>query len=370
MTLAPFKLERYFAQHEFTAPYLLSPSDIDPLTLPELLAMASEKRRHQWDNLWLGYTESQGHPELLTAISALYSNVSPKQIIEVVPEEGIFIAMNTLLNAGDHIVVMYPGYQSLYEIAKSRGVSVSYWHPKDVWSFDTDDLQALIQNNTKMIIVNTPHNPTGAHFSQDAFQTIVDIAREKDVWLFSDEMYRFSEYELEHRLPSASEIYEKSVSLCGMSKSFALPGIRVGWLATQSETAMQEFIRFKDYTTICSSAPSEILALIALEAKDEILARNLGIIKSNLDCLEQFFSQYSDLFSWVHPVAGTITFATYLGQESITELAEKLIAEKGLMILPASVYDYEGNYFRLGFGRKNMPEALDLLKDFIGENRF
>ncbi|GAB5493196.1 MAG: pyridoxal phosphate-dependent aminotransferase [Phototrophicaceae bacterium] len=369
MTLAPFKLERYFAQHEFSAPYLLSPSDIDPLTMPELLAMASEDRRHQWDNLWLGYTESQGHPELLKAISDLYSDISPEQVIEVVPEEGIFITMNTLVNEGDHIVVMYPGYQSLYEIAKNRGVSVSYWQPKGMWSFDTEDLQTLIQANTKMIVLNTPHNPTGAHFSQEAFQNIVDIAREKDLWLFSDEMYRFSEYELEHRLPSACERYEKGIALCGMSKSFGLPGIRVGWLATQSDVAMQDFISFKDYTTICSSAPSEILALIALEAKDKILARNLSIIKENLDCLEQFFEQYPEQFSWVRPVAGTITFAEYHGEESITDLAEKLVSEKGLMILPASVYDYEGNYFRLGFGRKNMPEALNLLGDYIQENR-
>lgn len=367
MQLESFKLERYFAKYEFSAPYLLSPSDIEPLTLPELLAMASDERRTQWDNLWLGYTESQGHPELLAAISDLYENITPKQVIEVVPEEGIFISMNTLLNAGDHIIVMSPGYQSLYEIAKSRDVAVSYWQPSGKWSFDISDLHNLVQDNTRMIVINTPHNPTGVHFSHDEFDDIINFARTNDLWLFSDEMYRFSEYGEKHRLASASDVYEKAISLCGMSKSFALPGLRVGWLSTQSDVAMQEFIRFKDYTTICSSAPSEILALIALEARDEILERNMAIIQSNLDCLDQFFSQYTGLFSWVRPIAGTITFAEYLGKEGVTELAENLVTAKGVMIVPASVYDYDGNFFRLGFGRKNMPEALHLVRDYIKE---
>src|SRR5690606_39993356 len=145
--------------------------------------------------LWLGYTESQGHPELLTIISGLYANIIEKQIIEVVPEEGIFISMNTLLNAGDHIIVMSPCYQSLYEIAKSRDVSVSYWQPGEKWSFDVDDLQDLIQSNTRMLVINSPHNPTGAHFFQNEFNTIIEFARANDLWLFSDEMYRFSEYD-------------------------------------------------------------------------------------------------------------------------------------------------------------------------------
>lgn len=368
MHLEPFQLERYFAKYEFSAAYLLSPSDIEPLALRELLAMASDERRLQWDNLWLGYTESQGHPELLTAISGLYANITEKQIIEVVPEEGIFISTNTLLNAGDHIIVMSPCYQSLYEIAKSRGVTVSYWQPSEKWSFDVDDLQDLMQANTRMLIINSPHNPTGAHFSHEEFSAIVDFARENDLWLFSDEMYRFSEYDENDRLPAACEVYEKAITLCGMSKSFALPGLRVGWLATQDESAMQRFIRFKDYTTICGSAPSEILALIALEARDKILRRNLDIIQTNLDYLEQFFLNNADYFSWVKPVAGTITFAEYLGEESIAELGEKLVQEKGVMIVPASVYDYEGNYFRLGFGRENMHDALNLLQEYIEED--
>lgn len=369
MQLNPFKLERYFAKHEFSAPYLLSPSDIEPLTMPELLAMASDSRRTQFDNLWLGYTESQGNPELLSAISQLYKKISPQQIIEVVPEEGIFIAMNTLIEASEHMIVMSPGYQSLYEIARSRGVTVSHWQPSQKWAFDVGELQKLLQKNTRMIVINSPHNPTGAQFSHEELAAIIEFARQHDLWLFSDEMYRLSEHDEKYRLPSACDEYEKAVSLSGLSKSFALPGLRVGWLATQSETAMQAFTRFKDYTTICSSAPSEILALIALEARDKILRRNMSIIQNNLAVLEQFFTEYSDTFSWIRPCAGTIAFVEFSGEMTVEQLADELVSTKGLMILPSSVFDYEGNFFRLGFGRRNMPEALQLLQDYIDERR-
>lgn len=370
MSLSPFKLERYFAQYEFSAPYLLSSSDIESLTMPELLAMASDERRNQWDNLSFAYTESQGHPELLEAISRLYQKIPPQQVIEVVPEEGIFIAMNTLINPGEHIIVMSPGYQSLYEIAKSRGIEVSFWKPSGQWQFDTETLAQLRQENTSMIVVNTPHNPTGVHFTHEEWDTIIAFARQHDLWLFSDEMYRLSEYEEKYRLMTACDGYEKAVSLSGLSKSFGLPGLRVGWLATQNTQAMQSFAHFKDYTTICSSAPSEILALIAIEAKTEILERNLSIIQENLHVLDSFFANYADSFKWLRPVAGTIAFVEYLGEKTVEELAEGLIAQKGLMILPASVFDYEGSFFRLGFGRRNMPEALTRLQEYIDGNDY
>lgn len=365
MSITPFKLERYFAQHEFSAPYLLSPSDCDPLKMSDLLALASDERRQQWDELWLGYTESQGHPELLSAISDLYQTVSAQQVITVVPEEGIFIAMNTLLQAGDHIIVMYPGYQSLYEIAKARGVEVSFWQPSGQWHFNPDELKALHQDNTRMLVINTPHNPTGAHFTGDEWQAVIEFARTYDLWLFADEMYRLSEYDVQARLVSACDAYEKAIALSGLSKSFALPGLRIGWLATQNQEALAQFIVFKDYTTICGSAPSELLALIALDAKAQILDRNLAIITDNLAVLDTFFETYGQYFNWMRPQAGTITFIDYTADEPVAQLAQRLIQEKGLMILPASVFDYQGNYFRLGFGRRNMPQALQLLAEYI-----
>jgi aspartate/methionine/tyrosine aminotransferase len=249
------------------------------------------------------------------------------------------------------------------------GCEVSKWQPRPekAWKFDIDALRSLIQENTKLIVVNFPHNPTGATVSKEDFQQIVEIAQERNIFVFSDEMYRFLEYNEVDRLPSASDLYENAISLFGVSKSFALPGLRMGWLSTKNKKLLNEFLKFKDYTTICPSAPSEILALMALRAKDKILERNLGIIKGNLDVLDDFFIRQASLFEWVKPKAGTIAFPTLKSSTSIADFCSDLVEKKGVMLLPATVYDYEGNNFRIGFGRKNTQEALQKLEEYIQE---
>jgi len=364
--IKPFKLERYFAKHEFTATYLMSSSDAEPLTMPELLAFADDEHRDMWDNLWLGYTESKGHPQLLKSIASLYDNITSENVLGVVPEEGIFISMSSLLQASDHIVVVSPAYQSLYQIAEERGCDISYWQPNfETLTFEIETLASLVRDDTKMIVINFPHNPTGAMLTLEQMQAIVEVAKAHDCILFSDEMYRWSEQDESQRLPSACEIYDKAITLCGLSKTFALPGLRVGWLATQNEAIMQTLSTFKDYTTICGSAPSEILALIALNAKDQLIARTLDIVNTNLMVLDQFFAQYSGVVRWNRPHVGMITFVELTHNTSIDTFAEQLVEQEGVMIVPASQFDIEGNFFRLGYGRRNLPQALEHFESFL-----
>jgi aspartate/methionine/tyrosine aminotransferase len=362
MKIQPFKLERYLAQHEFSAPYLMCCSDCEPLALQELLAMADEEALALWHNLQLGYTDSQGHPLLRAEIAKLYEGIQPGDVMTLSPEEGIFIAMNVLLNRGDHIIATFPGYQSLYEIAVSLGCDITRWQPEENcrWNFDTTFLAAAIRKNTKMIVVNFPHNPTGALPAKEDFEKMVDIAKENDIYLFSDEMYRYLEYDETNRLPAAAEIYKKGISLFGMSKTFALAGLRLGWLVTREPGLIKKLIAFKDYTTICCSAPSEILSLLALRAKDRIIKRNLKIIKSNLELLDVFFAGQRELFSWNRPNAGSIALPRLLTNEKTSQFCHKLIKEKGVVLLPSNVYDYGEEHFRIGFGRRDMPEALSL----------
>ena len=370
MNISPFKLERYFARYEFKAPYLLCPSDCEALGLNELLNMADPHSLKLWKNLRLGYTESQGLPRLREEAAKLYSGISPEEIQLLTPEEGIFNAMNVILQPGDQVISTFPGYQSLYQIAESLGCEVARWMPhrkNGAFYFDPQDLEKLLQKNSKLLVINFPHNPSAALPDRETFLQIVKFAEKHDLYLFSDEMYRFLEYETSDRLPSACELYPKSVSLFGMSKSFALAGLRIGWLVTQNKKLMHELSCFKDYTTICCSAPSEILALIALENREKILQRNLDIIHSNLLLLEDFFTRHSSLFQWARPKAGTIAFPEYLGEKNILDFCKRLVEKKGVMLLPCDVYDYPGKFFRLGFGRKNMPEALEKLEEFLQE---
>ena len=370
MKISPFKLERYFALYEFKAPYLLCPSDCEALSLQELLDMAGPQSLKLWEDLYLGYTESQGFPLLRQEISKLYQEISADEILLLTPEEGIFNAMNVLLQPGEHVICTFPGYQSLYQIAEALGCEVSPWKPRQEegrFSFNPQDLEKLLQKNSKLLVINFPHNPCGVLPDRETYLQILRFAEEHDLYLFSDEMYRYLEYDSAKRLPSACDLYSKAISLFGMSKSFALAGLRIGWLATHNREIMQELLNFKDYTTICSSAPSEILSLIALENKEKILRRNLDLIHSNLLLLEDFFNKHNNLFRWEKPKAGTIAFPEYLGEGSIRDFCEKLVEKKGVMLLPSDVYDYPGNFFRLGFGRKNMPEALKKLEEFIAE---
>jgi len=367
MKIKPFKLERYFAKYEFTAKHLLSCSDCEPLLLKEVLTMADEEKLNLWNNLKLAYTESTGHPLLKHEISKLHTSIQTNEINVMVPEEGIFVAMNCLLKKGDHLVSTFPGYQSLYQIAKSLGCRVSKWIPKfnGNWKFDINTLKTLITPETKLLVINFPHNPTGASISKHELNEIVELCRKNGTLLFSDEMYRFLEYDPETRLPSACDIYENAVSLFGMSKSFALPGLRMGWLSSKNHKLMEKIGVFKDYTSICNNAPGEILSIIALQNKEKILHRNLNIIKDNLVFLDTFFEKHNDKFEWKKPITGPIAFPLLQNGLTISAFCDRLIEEEQTMLLPASVYGYHGNYFRIGFARKDLRVGLERLESLM-----
>jgi aspartate/methionine/tyrosine aminotransferase len=367
MNLKPFKLERYFAKYEFSVKYLLSSSDCDGLSQNELLELADDETRYLWDNLTLGYTESLGHPLLREEISKLYQGINADDCLVIVPEEGIYIAINSILQKGDHVICTFPGYQSLHEIAEGLGCEVTKWKPQEEngWRFNPDFLEQQIKPDTKLIIVNFPHNPTGYLPVKEDYQKIVDIARKHNAWLFSDEMYRYLEYSLDSRLISACEVYEKAVSLFGMSKTFGMAGARIGWVITRDRDLFAKMAAFKDYTTICGSAPSEILSIIALRAKEKIIASHLTRIARNLNLLDDFFNEYKDMFEWVRPKAGTIGFPKLKAKTDTLEFCQKVIKEANIMLLPSTVYDYGNKHFRLGFGRKNMPEVLEKFREYL-----
>ena len=371
MKIPEFSLERYFARHEFRAKYLLSSSDIEGYRLDELLELADEEGRRVWEDLSLGYTESAGHPLLRAEISTLYEGVVSEEVLVFGgAEEAIFTFMNAALGPGDHAIVTWPAYQSLYEVARAAGAEVTLLPLayEDGWALDVERLRAAVRPNTKVISVNFPHNPTGFLPGADVFEEVVEVAREADAYLFSDEVYRFLEHAPADRLPAAVERYEKAVSLGVMSKAFALAGLRIGWVATHDERLLGDLARFKDYTTICNSAPSEVLALIALRAREAVLSRSMGIITANLPHADRFFDDWRDVFEWERPRAGCIGFPRLLTDFPVEQLASELAEGEGVMLLPGTAYGYEvgkrSNHFRIGLGRKNFPEALARLEDF------
>jgi len=371
MEISPFLLERFFAQYEFSARYLLSSSDCDGLPMEELLSWADDEARGLWNGLQLGYTESQGHPVLLREIAGLYAGVDPAEVIEFVPEEAIFAAMNCLVGPGDHVVVAYPAYQSLYQIAEASLAEVDHWLPReeDGWRFDPEDLAGLVRPTTRLIVVNFPHNPTGAMPSREEFLRVVEIAREAGAHLFCDEMYRFLEQDPGDRLPSGPEVYDQAVALFGMSKTYGLAGLRLGWLVTHDEGLRVKLQSYKDWLTICGSAPSEILAIIGLRNHERIVSLHLARIGRNLDALDGFMAAHGDVFTWKRPRAGSIGLAGLLGEETATGFALRAVRDADIMLAPSSVFGFGERHIRIGFGRENLPQVLEVFDAFLRRGR-
>jgi aspartate/methionine/tyrosine aminotransferase len=369
MQIPAFQLERYFARYEFSARYLLSSSDCESLSMSELLSMADPEMTDAWETLKLGYTESWGHPLLREEIARIYEQVAADGVITVVPEEGIFLAMHALLEPGDHVVCTFPAYQSLYEIARAIGCEVSTWEPDEErgWYFDIDDLESKLRPNTKLVVVNFPHNPTGFMPTRADFAALVELVSKQGWYLLSDEMYRFLEVAPGTTLPAACDLYERAYSLSGLSKSFGLPGLRAGWLATQDLQGLERISQLKDYTTICASAPSELLATIALRSKERILIEQNERTRRNLSILDAFFERYQDQFSWNRPKGGSISFPRMLAVEDTFAFSEQVVAETGIMLAPSRAFQYSDNHLRIGFGRENLPQVVDLFSQYLDE---
>ena len=367
MRIDDFALERFFARYEFSVGHLLCASDVQGWALRDLLALADAETSAMWESLALGYTEAPGHPLLRAEIARLYESIQPDEVLVFSgAEEGIFVLANVLLGPGDHAIVVWPAYQSLHEVARAVGADVTLHELREDegWAIDLDRLRRELKPRTRLIVVNAPHNPTGALPDAATYRAIVDLAAEAGATLLSDEVYRFLELDPADRLPAGADAAPHAVSLGVMSKSFALAGLRIGWLATHDAALLDRAARFKDYTTICNAAPSELLALIALRAREEVLGRSRAIVESNLALLDQFFARQAGRFAWVRPRGGSIGFPRLLADVSIDRFADELVEAEGVLLAPGSVFGHPGNHFRLGFGRTDLPTALERLESF------
>ena len=368
MRLADFALERYFARWEFSVQHILCASDLQGMPMAEVLALADEETQSLWDRLTLGYTESTGHPLLRREIATLYDGMASDDILVFAgAEEAIFCLANVALEAGDHAIVTWPGYQSLYEVARGAGADVTLHELREDagWAIDLDLLRRQVTPATRLIVINAPHNPTGMLPDRATYDGLVALAADAGAHLVVDEVYRFLEFDEGDRLPAGADALERGVSIGVMSKSFAMAGLRIGWLATRDRDLLARCVAFKDYTTICSSAPSEILALIGLRARDVVLARSRGIVTTNLERLDAFFDEWADRFTWVRPRAGSVGFPRLtVPGVSIDDWSAGLVAAEGVLLLPGSQFGFGGNHFRLGFGRTDLPVALDRLEAY------
>ncbi|HLM45770.1 MAG TPA: aminotransferase class I/II-fold pyridoxal phosphate-dependent enzyme, partial [Myxococcaceae bacterium] len=293
--------------------------------------------------------------------------VGPEQVLTFAgAEEAVFILMNVLLGPGDHAVVTWPGYQSLYEVARATGAEVTLLklREEDGWALDVEAVKRELRPNTKLVVANFPHNPTGALPDAASWKALFALTEERGIHVLADEVYRLLEHDPRDTLPAGVELSGRGLSLGVMSKAFGLAGLRVGWLASRDAPLLERCAAYKDYTTICNAAPSEVLSLIALRAKERVLARSREILARNLAVLDDFFARRADTFRWVRPRAGSVAFPKLLKPLPVAEFCQRLVDTEGVLLLPGDVYDFPGNHFRLGLGRTNMPDALARLERF------
>jgi aspartate/methionine/tyrosine aminotransferase len=370
-TLPDFRLETYFSRWEFSARFHLTASDAQSLPMAELLAMADDDGRERWESLALGYTETRGLPALREEIASTYDGLEPDDVMCFAgAEEGIYLAMRVLLEPGDHVVVLTPNYQAAetipLDICTVTGVAL---RPEDGWALDVDAIERALRPETKLVSVNFPNNPTGAVPDPAAWERLVRLCDERGIRLFSDEVYRGLELD-RTSLPQATDLSASALSLNVMSKAYGLPGLRIGWIACRDRAVLDKLERAKHYTSICNSAPSEVLALIGLRARDRLLERNRGIVARNLPLFADFFAQRPDLFEFEAPQGGCVCFPRYAGPDGVEAMCTRLVDEAGVLLLPSSIYSSAltatpADRFRVGLGRLDPEPALDAWSNWL-----
>lgn len=368
MKIEIFELERIQSLWENIVEYNLTESGIHPYTLNELL---DESEIEELLSLRLGYGQTNGAPELREAISRLYPGTDLDNfLVTNGSAEANFLAIWSHLEPGNELILMLPNYMQIWGIARSFGVKVKPFHLKEEldWQPDLDELKSLVSSKTKMIAVCNPNNPTGAVLSKEAMKEIVRLAEKANAWVYADEVYRGAELDGQET-PSFLGLYNKVMACAGLSKAYALPGLRIGWLAGPKE-AIEKAWAYHDYTTISSGMLGSRAAILVLqpELRKKVLSRSRKILKENLAALEDWVKKHKTLFKLIPPRAGAVTFPHYFMKINSTELATRLIREKSVFIVAGDCFGMD-HYLRIGIGseKAHFLAALGLIDQALEE---
>jgi aspartate/methionine/tyrosine aminotransferase len=368
MKIEPFLLERWMTRHETHVKYDIAESGILPLSTNELLQFEPEGERaatlEGLLQLPLGYSEARGTLALRSALANTYRSVSPDQILVTTGAiEANFLLFNVLLDAGDHVIAPFPAYQQLYTVPRAIGCDVSLWKvgPETNYRYDVDALERLITPKTRLIIVNTPHNPTGAMLSPADAARVYALAESVGAWVIGDEAYRWlSVPDGDPFAPPMVDMGPRGISVGTLSKPYGLPGLRIGWIAGPADI-VDRCWGMRDYISLSPGKLNDALACLGLKHHDKIVARNREIIIANLAAASAWIDARRDVLSWTPPRGGLLALLKYnLPVDSLT-LADQLATEYSVMLAPGSAFGYE-HHLRLGIGQRPDLFATGLLE--------
>ena len=344
-----FELERIQSLYENTVDYNLTESGFHPYTLRELL---TPDQLGELEETVLGYGQTNGSLEIRQRIAALYPGQGPDNVLVTNgSSEANFVACHTLLEPGDEVVVMVPNYMQIWGIAEAMGVKPVAFHLKEEnkWAPDLDELKRVVTDRTRMIAVCNPNNPTGYTLTGEEMREIVTIAERVGAWIYADEVYRGAELD-GIELKSFTGLSGQVLVSGGLSKAYALPGLRLGWLAGPSEIVGSSWA-YHDYTSITAGILSHKIGSIVLspEVRPRILERNRSMLRSNLQLTLDWVKSFGDVLDFVPPKGGGMAFMHYDLDINSTELAEWLRKEESVFILAGDCYGMD-HYFRIGIG--------------------
>jgi len=360
MKIAPFKIEEWMNVYEKGALIDLSGTCIRPLALREFCGnIPSEILEKKLD-----YGDITGSIRLKNAIQSIYENQEEKNITVTHGAIGANqLVFMSLLEKGDEVVTILPTYQQHYSIPESIGANVKKYFLKEEnnWLPDINELSKIVSSKTKLLCLNNPNNPTGAVIPNPLLEEIVNIAGERNIWILSDEAYRGLNLIGNPYSKSVADIYARGISVGSMSKTYSLPGLRVGWICAR-EDVIAEVNHQRQYNTISVSALDDYFASIALENRDKIQERNYKIIDNGLKILIDWLKANPE-FDCVVPTGGTTALLKYNKNIPSKELCKKFQNRTGVALLPGEVLDMEG-YVRIGFCSDYLKSGLDLFASY------
>lgn len=338
-----------------------------PLTAAQLTELIDFKPAQLPHILSQDYAPMAGSEELRQAIAdAHYTSTQADHILTTCgAQEALFVTMQALMNKGDQVVCLTPVFEPLTLQAKMAGAQVSTVSllPDQQWAIDWPALKKVVNKKTRLLIINFPHNPTGKHITEQELNRLLELCRQHDCWLLSDEVFRGLEHQSGRRLPAAVDLYDKAISIAVMSKAYGMPAIRLGWIACRHPHLRQRMLTVKRHISICGSRLDENVAIQILPHSETIFNHHRGQLNHNRSFLADCLPQLPHLRCHP-PEAGATCFARLNTQQTLTGqvFAEQLAQQQGLLVYPDTCFVTDIPGFRLSIADAAMAEHYPLLK--------
>ena len=366
MEIVPALLERWMRQYYFDTDIDIGSSGVESFSMSELRRLL-DLSQSDLDQVTFDDSRTLGGPGLREAIGERWANHHPEKVMVTHgSSEGIFLAMNALLHPGDEVITISPGYQQLFAIAESNGCKLKYLSLDFERGFvpDNEQLKSLVTRQTRMLVVNFPHNPTGASLTLEQQKDLVDIVAEKGSYLVWDGAFAEMTYD-RPPLPDPGVWYDSTITLGTFSKGYGLPGLRVGWCLASPEI-LERFVNLRDYITLHLSPLIELIAERAVRKAHILLRVRMEQARANLNTLGAWVECHREFVDWVRPQGGVCAFLRMPGGGNAEEFCHRLAREHRVLLVPGTCFDRPG-FVRLGFGgpAAKFEEGLARMSDLL-----